>query len=439
MFQLVVILSRYLFIFYGVYFLWQAVSYILGERKIMKVKPSLALSKQRVCLVFMHLTAFLILAYQPEGFPLNLQTLLIGTVGLLLILMGRILAVRVYKTGCELMWNSVFFLFDVGLITIHRLSSTDAIKQLVWFIVGFTLMLLIPLFLWMIPKFEKLKWIYLIAGLGLLVSPLVFGKAVYGAMNWVSFGEFNFQPSEIVKFLYVFFLSSVFSKSVSLKTILFAGSASAVFVIVLVIQNDLGGALIFFMTFLALLYIASGNAVLCLSGLAGLGVASFLAYNLFGHVKIRVAAWLNPWGDIEGGGYQIIQSLFAIGTWGLMGSGLTRGFAKTIPIVTSDFIFAAICEEFGGIFALALIGVYMLTFYRGVNIALRSDNRLYSLLAAGFTCLLSFQTFLIIGGVIKLIPLTGVTLPFISYGGSSILVSMLIIGILQWLHREQNS
>ncbi len=437
MFELIVLLSRYFFIFYAVYFLWQALAYILSERKILKIKLSLALAKQRVAIVFMHLTAFLLLAYEPEGFPLNIQTLIIGTVGLVLILLGQVAANRIFKNSCQLIWNAVFFLFDIGLIMIQRLDSSFAIKQMIWFSVGFGLMLLMPTVLWLIPKIEKLKWFYLIIGLGLLVSPLIIGRVVYGATNWISIGDFNLQPSEIVKFLFVFFLGSVFYNSVSFADILFSGGMSALFVLILVIQRDLGGALIFFMTFLVVLYIASGKKLLCISGLGLAGVAAYLSYFFFDHVKVRVAAWLDPWSDIDVGGYQIVHSLFAIGTWGLLGSGLTRGMPEKIPVVVSDFIFSAICEEFGGIFGMTLVGVFILMFYRCVHIALRSNNRLHCLLAAGFTALLSFQTFLILGGVIKMIPLTGVTLPFVSYGGSSIVVSMLIIGILQWLYQEQ--
>jgi cell division protein FtsW (lipid II flippase) len=144
-----------------------------------------------------------------------------------------------------------------------------------------------------------------------------------------------------------------------------------------------------------------------------------------------VSAWLNPWADPHDQGHQILQSLFAIGTWGLFGSGLTRGIPETVPVATSDFIFSAICEEFGGLFGLCMIGVFFMIFYRGVNIALRSESPYLSLLAIGFTSLFVFQTFLILGGVIKFIPLTGVTLPFVSAGGSSVVVSIIMVGILQ--------
>jgi len=158
-----------------------------------------------------------------------------------------------------------------------------------------------------------------------------------------------------------------------------------------------------------------------------------VAYRLFGHVRIRIAIWQDPWADVHGIGHQVVQSLFAISTWGLLGSGLTLGMPNRIPVVARDMMFAAICEELGSLFGIGIIGVYIMIFYRGAHIALRCKRKYYSLLAVGFTSMMAFQTFLILGGTINLIPLTGVTLPFVSYGGSSVLVSSLMIGIIQWI------
>ena len=201
----------------------------------------------------------------------------------------------------------------------------------------------------------------------------------------------------------------------------------------LVLQKDLGSALIFFMTYMVMLYIATSNEFLFFLGMGAASVAAMGAYKLFSHVQVRVAAWRNPWADIDAGGYQIVSSLFAITTWGLFGSGLTKGMPKSIPVVESDMIFSAICEEFGVIFGAGVIGIFIMLLYRGVRIALDCNRRYYSILAAGVTTLISFQAFVILGGVMKLIPLTGVTLPFVSYGGSSVLVSLMMIGLLQWV------
>ena len=273
----------------------------------------------------------------------------------------------------------------------------------------------------------------------LIISTLVLGSKEYGSRNWIHMGKLSFQPSEIVKFLYIFYLASVFRKKVNLKEFIITAFLSALLVILLVFQKDLGSALIFFMTYMVMLYISTSNELLFFSGIGALSVGSVIAYRLFSHVRVRVAAWKDPWADIDSGGYQICQSLFAIGTGGIFGSGLTRGMPLSIPVVSKDFIFAAICEEFGTIYAICLIGVFMLLFIRGMMIAFQCRRRYYSIIAAGFTAMMAFQTFLIIGGVIKLIPLTGVTLPFVSYGGTSILVSILAVSFIQWVNGYQKA
>ena len=208
---------------------------------------------------------------------------------------------------------------------------------------------------------------------------------------------------------------------------------SFIFIVCLVFQTDLGSALIFFMTYLVILYISTSKIWLVYLGAILASIGSFLGYKLFNHVRVRVQIWLNPWSDISNKGYQIAQSLFAIGTYGAMGSGFNMGMSQTIPVVEKDLIFSAICEEFGVLFAIGLISIFIMIFYRSVRISLNSQNKFLGLLSSGMTSLLCFQTFLIIGGATKFIPLTGVTLPFVSYGGSSIIINFIIIGILQWV------
>ena len=175
-----------------------------------------------------------------------------------------------------------------------------------------------------------------------------------------------------------------------------------------------------------------------MGGFAWGALASVLAYFLFPHVRTRVNVWLDPWSDIENSGYQIAQSLFAVGSYGLFGSGFTRGYADYIPVVERDFIFSAVCEEFGVLFGIGVILVFVMIFLEGVRAALYSRSRYLTLLSAGLTALLTFQTFLIIGGDIKFVPLTGVTLPFVSYGGTSITMSFVIIAIIQWVYMRND-
>lgn len=434
MFDLIILLSRYLFAFYIVLFLWQAVVYVTNEQGGYIGSPALAVSMQRVIIILMHITAFLILAYEPKAFSFNFETIFLGIGGLVFLFLTSYSTNFFYKKSCPLIWNSILFLLDVGLITLQRLNPSLAVRQLVWMTTGILVMLLIPFILRLIPRFEIFEWLYIALSYALILSTLFLGKEKNGAVNWVQFGVISFQPSEIVKFLYIFYLASIFRKKVELKQLFLTGILSAGIVLLLVLQKDLGGALIFFMTYMVMLYIATSNEFLFLSGMGMACVAAVFAYKLFSHVRVRVSAWKNPWADIDRGGYQIVQSLFAIATWGLFGSGLTKGMPKKIPIHESDFIFAAICEEFGAIFGMGIVCIFLMIFFRGVLIALNCKRRYYSLLAAGITSMFAFQSFLIIGGVIKLIPLTGVTLPFISYGGSSVFVSIMMIGLLQWIN-----
>lgn len=208
---------------------------------------------------------------------------------------------------------------------------------------------------------------------------------------------------------------------------------AAAHLLVLVISKDLGSALIFFVTYLLMLFIATSNWFYLGAG-AGCGVmAAAVAYKLFSHVRVRVEAWQNPWNDIAGKGYQVTQALFAIGTGGWFGMGLYQGMPKKIPVVEKDFIFAAISEELGGIFALCIILICLGCFLQFMLIATKMQAVFYKLIAFGLGIVYIVQVFLTIGGVIKFIPSTGVTLPFISYGGSSILSTFILFGVIQGL------
>ena len=223
-------------------------------------------------------------------------------------------------------------------------------------------------------------------------------------------------------------------KNTSLKQIVITSVIAAVHVLMLVVEKDLGAAVIFFVTYIVMLYVASRRVMWPLLGLAAGSGASVVAYHLFDHVKRRVIAWKDPWGNYNDAGYQIAQSLFAIGTGGWFGMGLYQGMPKDIPVRESDFIFAVIAEELGGFFAICLILVFMSCFIMFINISLRLTNNFYKLLAIGLSIAYGFQLFLCIGGVIKFIPHTGVTLPLISYGGSSILSTIIVFAVIQGLY-----
>ena len=437
MFDLIIHISRYLFALYMVIFLLNGAACILDITKKYEFNTKKALSRQRIVIILNHITAFLILSYYPGEFRFNYSTLIIGICGLIFLIAGHILTSLAFRNGSKLMFNCVFFLLDIGFIMLMRLNTALAIRQIVWITAGLLIMLMIPWVLNIFPRFEKFEKLYIALGIFLIVLTFILGKEEFGSVNWIKIGSFGFQPSEIVKFLFIFYLASVFRKRVEFKELILTGVLSAVIVIGLVLQKDLGGALIFFITYLTMLYISTSNTFLFMGGLAGASLAATLAYNLFSHVRVRVMAWKNPWADIDKGGYKIAQSLFAITTWGFFGCGLTKCMPKSIPVVEKDFIFSAICEEFGVLFAIGVISVFIIIFTVGMITALRCERRYYSLIVIGINIMLAFQTFLIIGGVTKFIPLTGVTLPFISYGGSSIIISIAMIGLIQWVYSYQ--
>lgn len=433
MFELLIILSRYLFLFYIIFFLYESFIVVLTEQGLVYANVANALSRQKLIIVFFHLSAMLILSYIPSTFKFDVQVLFAGTAGLIFFLTADFAYKKIYKGSSPLIWNGVFFLMDIGFIMLERLNFKLAQKQLIWFFIALSISLFIPLIFKILPRLDIFKYVYLALGLILLFSTLLFGITEGGATNWITIKGITFQPSEAVKLLFIFYLCSVLSNKPSFKQLILPAVMSGIFILCLVFQTDLGSALIFFMTFLVILYISTSNYLYVGGGICLASIASVIAYFIFGHVKTRVSIWLDPWKDIDSGGYQIVQSLFALTSWGLLGNGLTRGMSKSIPVVERDFIFAAICEEFGMLFGICVILIFLMIFFQGVKISLSSKNRFLSLLAASLTSILCFQTFLIIGGVTKFIPLTGVTLPFVSYGGSSLLISFVTIGIIQWI------
>lgn len=427
MFEFYVILSRYLFIFYIVFFLQQGVKYILNERKIRQYSPFFCISKQRVCIVFFHLTATLLLAFDQTTHSYNMQILVLMFSWLIVLFITIFLINFLLKNSCGILTNCMLFLFNIGFVTLVRLDPNTAKRQLEMFIVG---LVAIIIFVVAFKYLKKQYWIfYYLIALALIISPLLFGEEINGAQNWVSIGGFSFQPSEFAKIFFIFFLAATLQKRFFLPALL-----SGIMIFPLAIENDFGGALIFTFTFVVMFYVIYGSKWLFFTAVAAISAFGVIAYKYIPHITTRIDVWLNPWSDVSDQSYQVTQALFAIGTYGLLGSGLTMGVPENIPVVTSDFIFAAIAEEFGTLFAILMIVVFMLMFYRCVNIALRSNSKYHILISSGLTSILTFQTFLILGGVTAFIPLTGVTLPFVSSGGSSLITCMIIFGLLQKIY-----
>ena len=261
----------------------------------------------------------------------------------------------------------------------------------------------------------------------LLILPVFLGQEINGARNWIAFGSVSFQPSELVKLTLILILAFCLSRRRMLPGLLFV----LVCLGLLLLQRDLGAALLYFGVALLLYWVSTGNLFRTLLGLAGGGVAAVAGYQRFAHVRRRVAIWLNPWADYDNAGYQLVQGLMAIASGGLFGVGLGLGSPTSIPVYESDFIFAVLCEQFGLVFGSCVLLMFVALVLRGSMIAMAARRGFHGLLAMGASVLLGLQTFVIIAGVLKLIPLTGVTLPFVSYGGTSLISSMCLVGLIQ--------
>jgi len=341
----------------------------------------------------------------------------------------------------------------IGLLMMQRLNAdlSDlglAQKQLVFLAAGSAILVGIVMLagpLNLIAWLGRYKYTWLLISLALQAATFFIGTEVYGARLWISVGPVQIQPSEIVKVTLVIFMAGYLDQKRDLigsswqvgplslppipyllpMGVMWAGS-----LLTLVALNDLGSALLFFGIFLAMLYAASGRPVYVAVGLLTFGMACWVAWETFSRIGLRVQNWLDPWVDPYGVGYQQIHSEYALASGGILGTGFGRGQPTLIPEVHSDFIFSAIGEELGLLGTLTILALYFLLVMRGFMIALRVRDGFAQLLAFGLSSILAIQTIIIVGGVIRLIPLTGITLPFISYGGSSLLVNFAIVGLL---------
>jgi peptidoglycan glycosyltransferase len=361
---------------------------------------------------------------------LKLVILYLGEVFLFLLVLSFYSAF--YPKLSRLLLRNMLMLLTVSFIILARLSLEDAIRQVLIIAGSFLVCLIVPFFLIKLKFLKRFGWVYGASGIGILLVVLILGKTTFGATNWLQVMGISTQPSEFVKLLFVFSIAALLKEeTISFRRVCAIAALAGVNVIILVLQRDLGGALIFFVTFVFMLYAATSRPLYLFSGLLGGSIAAIAAYQLFYHVRVRVMAWSDPFKYIDDQGYQITQSLFAIGTGGWFGMGINRGLPTDIPVVENDFIFSAISEELGGLFAICIILIYISCFVMMINMAIEQEEAFYRLLSIGFSVMFAFQVFLSIGGVIKFIPSTGVTLPLISQGGSSAFATILLFMILQ--------
>lgn len=395
-----------------------------------KKQQGICYGMMTVIIFFLHFVGYATLLLQIRS--MKLVYLYLGEVMLYILVL--VLYRKFYPKISRLLLRNMLMLLTISFIVLTRLSFDMAVKQVV--IVAGTVLgcLLVPLVMRRFHWRPAYGWMFGLTGVGLMLLVMAIGITYRGATNWINIFGFSFQPSEFVKILFILSVAALFKERTGFGRVCIVSVLAAAYVLILVLQKDLGGALIFFVTYIFMLYVATSKPLYLLSGLLAGSGAAFVAFRLFSHVRVRVIAWQNPFAYIDKEGYQITQSLFAIGTGGWLGMGLNRGLPTGIPVVENDFIFSAISEEFGGLFAVCLILIYVSCFVMFINIAIRQEDGFYRLTACGIAVLFVFQVFLSIGGDIKFIPSTGVTLPLISQGGSSVFATVLMFMIMQGIH-----
>ncbi|WP_026835944.1 FtsW/RodA/SpoVE family cell cycle protein [Eubacterium xylanophilum] len=385
---------------------------------------------QQVFTVLLHLVMSVILIMENK----SIKYIIIWIIGLLFYFVFLFLYQVCYKGLSRLVFNNMMMCMMVGFVMLARLSYDYALHQIIMASIALGICIFVPVIIEKLKILEKMGWQYAMVGIAFLMLVFIIGVEKYGSRNWISFGGIAIQPSEFVKIIFVFFIASLLSRKLSLKKIAIVSGVAAVHVIILVLEKDLGAALIYFFTYIMVLYVATTRIAYVFLGAIGGTGAALVAYRLFSHVRNRVIAWQDPFGHITTSGYQVSQSLFAIGTGGFIGLGLGKGLPTSVPVVESDFIFAAISEELGGAFAICLLLVYLSSFIMFMNIAMKMKNRFHKLTAFGLSVIFIVQVFICVGGVTKFIPSTGVTLPLISYGGSSIMSTIALFSIIQGMY-----
>ncbi len=431
--DIVIFFSKYLLLLFIALLVVSSFVTILQENE--KISINLKNPSMLLLMLFHGLTSTILIINQ--DFSINKGALLFCTAVFFFILIFKAIIHFLYKDCDFLIVNIMLFMLDLGFIFLFRLDSTNAVKQLGFSVVAMICAIIVPIlfsiYMRGFKKFQHFDYLFIIVMFGLLILPFFFGTETYGAKNWAYFdvlGGISFQPSEFVKLLFIFYLASVFSKSKSILDLVLPTIVSFCLIMVLVLQNDFGGSLIFFTIYLVLLYVTTSSELLLGLGLMAVSFVSVLAYHFVYHVQVRVDIFLDPFIAPYDQGLQILQSLYAIGTAAPFGTGLTKGYPKYVPVVDSDFIFAGISEEFGALFGLLLIVLIFIFFARAIKIAKESNQKHLILIALGIGLTFAFQSFLIIGGNIKFVPLTGVTLPFISYGGTSVFMCIIMVLIL---------
>lgn len=364
-----------------------------------------------------------------------------------LLLIGLVVERLTSYQGDHLLLATVQFIVAIGLVFLVRIRPALALRQFWWANMGLGVFYLVIFGLRDYRKLGRYQYLWGLAAVAMLFLTLLFGVTSGGATSWLNIGGFSFEPEELVKIALMIFLASYLSEHEEILRIgtvqvgrlsLPDGRTLGPFLLMsgfslglLAAQKSLGTALVFYSLFVLMLFVVTERPFYLGVSLPVLALTGFVGYFLFHHVQVRVATWLNPWTDSSGAGYQIAQSLFAIGGGKILGTGLGNGIgAFQVPASSTDFIFSVIAEEIGFAGAMAVVVLFLIVVLRAFLISVRATDRFGQILAAGIGILIGTETLIILAGVTKLLPLTGIPLPWVSYGGSSLLVHYFLLGIL---------
>ena len=407
MVSLIIQFSRYAIIILMAIYTMQ--SYIVFSKKDEDDKDFLFV-RQNLMMFMIHFIAFMIMYLKQE------DTNLMFLYGAQFIYLAATLVFfrNLYPRASKLVVNHMCMLITIGFIMITRLSFDEAVKQFKIVVISTVIALLIPAIIRKVRVLTKWTWLYATIGIGGLGLVAVAAQVTYGAKLGFVIGGISIQPSEFIKIIFVFCIAGILGNAKTFK--------------------DIVSALIYFITYLVMLYVSTRKMIYAMAGVAAGSVAAVGAYHLFSHIRQRVQIWQNPFADYSGSGYQVAQSLFSMAAGGWLGTGIMNGTPDSIPLVEMDFMFSAITEELGGLFSICMILVCMSCYIMFINIAMRLSNRFYRLVALGLGTMYAVQVFLTVGGAMKFIPMTGVTLPLVSYGGSSMLSTVMMFAIIQGLY-----
>lgn len=424
MIKAIIELSKYILVLCILFY--TAISYMQLFRKD-EDRLTISLFTQDILIFVMHMTGSIVLLFSRR----ELTYLFLALFQVIAVFAFIVLVRVIYPNSNRLILNHIALLLSISFVILTRISFARSIRQFIIVAVSMVVALIIPAFMKNLKLIKKCELLYVLVGIGILGAVLVSGSITNGSKLSFSIFGVTFQPSEFVKIIYVFFVACILARAKNFAHIALSAVLAAAHVLILVASRDLGSALIFFVTYIVLLFVATKKIYYLLAGIFSGAFASVIAYKMFSHVRVRVSAWLNPWDDINQTGYQVAQSLFAIGTGSWFGMGIDAGSPKSIPYAEQDFMFAAICEEYGLIFGICLIAVCVNLIWEMVKVGHECFEPFVKYIVYGLAVVYSSQLFLTIGGNSKFVPLTGVTLPLISYGGSSVLATMIMLAVVQ--------